>query len=173
MAHSKEVRAAVRRDYISKNIAPEVLGPMHGVSIATVLRWRRDDRDSGDDWDKHRAALRLSGGSQEEAARALFVEWLEHQSLAMNRVRQLREAHPDGEGLPVEKYSEILARLADGFNKMMAASRRILPETDRLIVAAGVVEEFAAFLSDKHPALMARFLDVLPEFQQIVEKKYG
>ncbi|EBN1529050.1 DUF1804 family protein, partial [Salmonella enterica] len=53
------------------------------------------------------------------------------------------------------------------------ASRRILPETDRLIVAAGVVEDLAAFLSDRHPALMAGFLDVLPEFQQIVEKKYG
>ncbi|WP_148127717.1 DUF1804 family protein, partial [Candidatus Erwinia dacicola] len=52
MAHPKAVRDAVRRDYIAQGIAPEVLGPMHGVSVASVIRWRRESRENGDDWDK-------------------------------------------------------------------------------------------------------------------------
>lgn len=75
--------------------------------------------------------------------------------------------------MPAEDCASLLEKLQDGFNKMIAASKRILSETDRLIVAARVVEDLAAFLGEKHPALMAGFLDVLPEFQQIVEKKYG
>ncbi|MGP3123407.1 DUF1804 family protein [Serratia marcescens] len=172
MAHPKAVRDAVRRDYIAQGIPPEVLGPMHGVSVASVIRWRRDARDAGDDWDKQRAARRLSSGIPEDITRDLLMEFLEHHRHAMEQLRKAREG-ADGQVMPADEYASLLAKLQDGFNKMMAASKRILPETDRLIVVAGVVEDFAAFLSEKHPALMAGFLDVLPEFQQIVEKKYG
>ncbi|SMG61937.1 DUF1804 family protein [Cedecea sp. NFIX57] len=172
MAHPKVLRDAVRRDYIGQGIAPEVLGPMHGVSVATVVRWRRDARENGDDWDKLRAVRRLTSGVAEDIPRALVVEYLEHNQYAIERLRTARES-PDGLKMPPEDYANLLVKLQDGFNKMMAASRRILPETDRLMVAAGVMEDFAAFLSEKHPALMAGFMDVLPAFQQIVEKKYG
>lgn len=91
----------------------------------------------------------------------------------MEQLRKAREGADGQAAMPADDYATLLAKLQDGFNKMIAASKRILPETDRLIVAAGVVEDLAAFLSDKHPALMVGFLDVLPEFQQIVEKKYG
>lgn len=172
MAHGKEVRDAVRRDYIAQGMAPEVLGPMHGVGVATVIRWRREARDAGDNWDRLRTARRLGSGGPEELAMGQILEFLELNQFALTEIRKMRES-PDGAALPIDDYTKRLVGLQDGFNKMMAASRRILPQTDRLMVAAGVVEEFAAFLSDKHPALMARFLDVLPEFQQIVEKKYG
>lgn len=172
MAHSKAVRDAVRRDYIAQGMAPEVLGPMHGVGVATVIRWRREARDTGDDWDRLRAARRLSSGAPEDIAMALMMEYLEHNQFAIAELRKLRES-PDGAALAIDDYTKRLVGLQDGFNKMMAASRRILPQTDRLMVAAGVVEDFAAYLSDRHPALRMSFLDVLPEFQQIVEKKYG
>ncbi|MMZ41795.1 hypothetical protein D3C81_178960 [compost metagenome] len=169
MAHPQTTKDAVRRDYVTKGISLEVLGPMHGISVATVTRWRRDARENGDDWDKHRAALRLSSGQPEDISRNLLVEFMACQEYGMSLMRQARE---DGK-MSAQEYGDLLVRMQDGFNKMMAASRRILPETDRLIVAAGVMEDLAAFLSSKHPALMAGFLDVLPAFQQIVEKKYG
>lgn len=172
MAHPKPLRDAVRRDYIALGIAPEVLGPMHGISVASVVRWRREARDSGDDWDKHRAARRLSSGAPEEQIRNLLMEFLECSQFGLEKLRKARES-PDGLSIPAEEYAGLLVKLQDGFNKMMAASRRILPETDRLVVVAGVIEDFAAYLSDKHPSLMAGFLDVLPAFQDIVEKKYG
>lgn len=172
MAHPKTVRDAVRRDYIGQGIAPEVLGPMHGVSIATVLRWRRDAREAGDDWDKLRTARHLSSDTLAERAQAVVVEYLESSQFAIDQLRQARE-NVEGLTMPPEEYANLLVKLQDGFSKMVAASKRILPETDRLIVAAGVVEDLAAYLSDKHPALMTGFLEVLPEFQQIVEKKYG
>ncbi|EKS6643352.1 DUF1804 family protein [Enterobacter hormaechei] len=173
MAHPQALKDAIRRDYIAQGISPEVLGPMHGVSVATVLRWRRDARASGDDWDKQRAARRLSSGLPEDVARELVMEFMEHQQHAMEQLRKGRESTDGKAAMPPDEYASLLVRLQDGFNKMIAASKRILPETDRLIVAAGVVEDLAAFLSEKHPSLMAGFLDVLPEFQQIVEKKYG
>ncbi|KAF1366478.1 DUF1804 family protein [Yokenella regensburgei] len=173
MAHPKTVRDAVRRDYIAQGIPPEVLGPMHGVSVASVIRWRREARDNGDDWDKQRAARRLSSGVPEDITRDLLMAFIEHHQYAMDQLRKAREGADGQTALSADDYVSLLAKLQDGFNKMIAASKRILPETDRLIVAAGVVEDFAAFLSEKHPALMAGFLDVLPEFQQIVEKKYG
>lgn len=169
MAHPQATKDAVRRDYVTRGISLEVLGPMHGVSIATVTRWRRDARENGDDWDKHRAALRLSSGAPEDISRNLLVEFMACQEHGMTLMRHARESG----GMSAQEFGDLLVRMQDGFNKMMAASKRILPETDRLIVAAGVVEDFAAFLSEKYPALMAGFLDVLPEFQQIVEKKYG
>jgi transposase len=173
MAHKKDVRDAVRRDYIAQGMSLEVLGPMHGVSMASVVRWRREARDNGDDWDRLRAARRLASGVPEDITRDLLMEFLEHHKHAMERLREAREGSPEGQPMPADEYATLLAKLQDGFNKMMAASKRILPQTDRLIVAAGVVEDLAAFLSEKHPALMAGFLDVLPAFQGIVEKKYG
>ncbi|ECR7702521.1 DUF1804 family protein, partial [Salmonella enterica] len=47
MAHPRSVKDAVRRDYITQGIPPEVLGPMHGVSVASVVRWRREARENG------------------------------------------------------------------------------------------------------------------------------
>jgi transposase len=173
MAHPKTVRDAVRRDYIAQGMSPEVLGPMHGVSVASVIRWRRDARENGDDWDKHRAARRLSSGVPEDITRDLLMEFLEHHRHAMEQLRKAREGANGQAALSADDYASLLAKLQDGFNKMMAASKRMMPETDRLIVAAGVVEDLATFLTSKHPTLMAGFLDVLPEFQQLVEKKYG
>jgi hypothetical protein len=104
MAHSKVLCDAVRRDYISQSIAPEVLGPMHGVSVATVVRWRRETRASGDDWDKLRAVRRLTSGVAEEVPRTLVMELMDSLWFAIEQLRAARKS-PEGLRISPEEYA--------------------------------------------------------------------
>ena len=67
----------------------------------------------------------------------------------------------------------MLASLADAFNKTVAASRKVLPETSELATAMEVLNFMAIFIQEKYPQHLSAFLEILEPFGQEINKKYG
>lgn len=169
MAHPKETREAIRRAYIFDQMALELAALKCNVPTATARRWKRDAEDAGDDWDKLRAAQTLAGGSMEELARQMLAGFLLQYQSAMEALNANDQENP----LSAIKRVEMLASLADSYNKTVAASKRVLPETSELATAMSVVQMLATFIRDKYPKHAQAFVEVLEPFGQELAKAYG
>lgn len=166
MAHSPETRDKVRRLYVFDRIGLEMAALQCGVSMSTASRWKREALDEGDDWDKLRAAAILAGDGIENVARAALAGFLTQYQTTMDAI------NTNGD-LPAEKKVAMLASLADSFNKTVAASRKVLPETSQLATAMDVVQKMAAYIRDNHPQHAAAFVEVLEPFGNELAKLYG
>ncbi|EIP88590.1 DNA-binding protein [Burkholderia humptydooensis MSMB43] len=143
----------------------EIAAAKHGVSYATARRWKADSLAQGDDWDKAQAAQLIAGGGIEGAARQMLAGLVTQYQATMDEL--------DGaEMKPADKVA-LLASLADAYNKTINASKRILPETNELAIAMGVVQRLAAFIKDRHPEHVGAFADVLGPFGDELAIAYG
>ncbi len=166
MAHAPETRAKVRRLYVFDRSGLEMAALQCGVSMSTASRWKRESQEAGDDWDKFRAAAILAGDGIENVARAALAGFLTQYQSTMEALN----ANPD---IPAEKKVAMLASLADSFNKTVAASRKVLPETSELATAMAVVQKLASFIREKYPKHAQAFVEVLEPFGEELARAYG
>jgi hypothetical protein len=68
---------------------------------------------------------------------------------------------------------DMLASLADAYNKLISASRRMMPETDKLAVATDVVKRLADFTRTRHPKHANALIEVLEPFADELARAYG
>ncbi|PVX80041.1 DUF1804 family protein [Paraburkholderia unamae] len=165
MAHPKELRDKVRRSFVFDRLSLEIAASMHGVSYSTVRRWKDDAQSNGDNWEKAQAAQLMAGGGVESAARQMLAGLIAQYQAT---IYQLETAEIN----PAEKVS-MLASLADAYNKTINASKRVLPETNELAVAMGVVQRLAAFIKERHPDHIATFAEILGPFGDELAIAYG
>jgi len=166
MAHPKEIRDAVRRAYVFDRLSLEVAAMKAGVSYATAARWRQQAAAAGDDWDKVQAAQLLSDGGVESVARQMLA------GLVMQYQATMEAVTSDTEIKPAAKV-QMLASLADAYNKTIVASKRILPETSELASAMQVVQDLAAFIGERFPQHRLAFAEVLEPFGEALVHTYG
>jgi hypothetical protein len=165
MAHPKEVRDKVRRSFVFDRLSLEIASSKHTVSYSTARRWKEDALAAGDDWDKAQAAQLMAGGGIESAARQMLAGLVTQYQAT---IVELETA----EIKPADKVS-MLASLADAYNKTINASKRVLPETNELAVAMGVVQKLADFIKVRHPEHIAAFAEVLGPFGDELSEAYG
>ena len=67
---------------------------------------------------------------------------------------------------------QALASLADAYNKLMAASRRMMPETDKLAVAMDVLKRFGEHIAKRKPGLAHEFVEQIEEFAATLAAAY-
>ncbi|AMO79728.1 DUF1804 family protein [Obesumbacterium proteus] len=166
MAHPQETRDKLRKAYIFGQFSLEIASAQAGVAFATARRWKKESQDAGDDWDKMRAANTLAGNGLEDTGRAILT------GLLIQYQTTLDTLNCDSTMQPRERV-ELLASLADAFNKATSASKRILPETSELAVALDVIQKLSVFISEHHSKHLAAFLEILEPFGQQVEQLYG
>lgn len=166
MAHPKEKRDAIRRSYVFDRLSLEIAAVKHEVSYSTVRRWKDDSLESGDDWEKARAAQLMAGGGIESAARQMLAGLITQYQATIDQLETAENM------LPSDKVS-MLASLADAYNKTINASKRVLPETNELAVAMDVVRRLADFVKDKRPEHVAVFADILGPFGEVITTAYG
>ena len=166
MAHPAEFRDKLRRLYIFDRISLEVASAQVGIAFSSASRWKRDAAEKGDDWDTLRAASILAGGGIEEVARAALTGFMTQYQAVMEML------NTNGEITPEVKV-QMLASLADSFNKTVSASRRVLPETSQLATAMEVVQNFAKFVRERYPQHAAAFVEILEPFGAELAKNYG
>lgn len=75
--------------------------------------------------------------------------------------------------MTAREKTQALASLADSFNKMVSASRRVLPETNELSVALRVIQMLTEFVRRQFPQHAAALLEVLEPFADEVAEKLG
>lgn len=166
MAHPKEVRDKVYRLYCFDHHSLEIAAMMAQVPFATARRWKDADKVKGNDWDKMRAANQMAGGGLEEVSRSILAGFLvQYQSTFEQLALDLE--------ITAGNKVALLASLADAFNKTVAASRKVLPETSQLATALEVLNLLSVFIQEKYPQYLSAFLEILEPFGNEIQKKYG
>ncbi len=166
MAHPKEARDAVRRAYVFDRLSLEIAAVKVGVSYATASRWRNASKSGGDDWDRAQAAQLLAGGGIETIARQMLLGLVTQYQATMDAVTT------DDKMTPVAKV-QMLASLADAYNKTVLASKRILPETSELATAMQVVQMLADFIQQRHPKHATAFVQILEPFGEVLANSFS
>ena len=165
MAHGSEKVAAVRAAYVHERLPLEIAAARAGVAPGTATRWKRKAREAGEDWDKLRAACLLAGDGVEAVARQMLADYVvQHKTLM--------DAISTGD-MPAAAKVDMLASLADSFNKTVAASKRVLPETSELATALSVLDKLGLFIRDHYPQHGPAFLEVLEPFGTEVARVFG
>lgn len=166
MAHSGDIRRAVRAAFIFQQLSLEIAALKSGVPIATARRWKRESLTAGDDWEKARAAQMIAGGGIEDVVRQTLA-------VVVQQVQSTVDAIQASTDMPPAEKVKALASLADAYNKLMAASRRLMPETDRLAVAMDVLKRLAEFIRANSPQQAAALAEILGPFGDELAKAYG
>ncbi len=166
MAHDDGIRRAVRAAYVFDQLSLEVAAAKHDVPYATVRNWKRAGKELGDDWDKARGAQMIAGGGIEDVVRQTL-------GIVVQQVQATVQAIQDAEDMPPATKVAMLASLADAYNKLMAASRRLMPETDKLAVATDVAKRLAEFVRENYPQHAPAFAEILGPFGDELAKGYG
>lgn len=164
MAHPKEKRDALRRAYVFDRHSLELAAEMQGVSYGTARRWKQTALETGDDWDKAQSAQLLAGGGIEDVARQVLSGLVMQFQATMQAVQQ------DTDIKPAVKV-QLLASLADAYNKTVAASKRVLPETSTLATAMEVLQKLAEFIREQYPQYASAFAEVLEPFGEVIAKE--
>ncbi|MBN3254303.1 DUF1804 family protein [Pectobacterium brasiliense] len=166
MAHPQEVRDKLRRAYIFGQMSLEIASAQAAVAFATARRWKKDAQDAGDDWDKLRAAHVIAGGGLEDIGRAVLTGLVTQYQTTLEMLNGAAD-------IPPRERVELLASLADAFNKATSASKKILPETSELSVALEVIQLLSTFIRERHSKHLEVFVSILDGFGEEVEKRYG
>lgn len=166
MAHGEEKIRAVRGAFVFEQLGLEVAANKHGVPEATARRWKRDAKAEGDDWDKARSAQMIAGGGMEDVVRQTLA-------LAVRQVQATLELLQTNPGMPPAEQVKALASLSDSYNKLMAVSKRLMPETDKLAVAMDVIKRLDAFVRESYPQHAGAFAELLAPFGQDLAKAYN
>lgn len=168
MAHPKETREKLRRLYVSDGQTLEIAAMMCEIPTATARSWKRAAKETGDDWDKVRAAHTLAGSGIEDLSRSLLTGFLVQYQSTMTMLQDTSVE----ELMPSER-AKLLASLSDAFTKTVAANAKVMPETSKLATALELIEFLMAFVQEKHPKHLPAFVEVLEPFGAEVEKKFG
>lgn len=166
MAHPDETRRAVRAAYVFDQLGLEVAAVKEGVPVATARRWKQEAKKAGDDWDKARSAQMIAGGGIEDVVRQTLAVVVQQVQATVESI----QAAPDMN--PATKV-QMLASLADAYHKLMAVSKRLMPETDKLAIAMDVLKRFGEFIAKKKPALAGEFVEQLETFGDEIARAYG
>ncbi|KDB09501.1 protein of unknown function DUF1804 [Burkholderia sp. lig30] len=165
MAYPKETRDKVRRSFVFDRLSLEISASKHGVAYSTARRWKEDALSVGDDWEKAQAAQLMAGGGVESAARQMLAGLVAQYQTTLTEI--------ESSEMPAAQKVDMLASLADAYNKTINASKRVLPETNELAVAMGVVQRLAAFVREHHPSHVEAFAEILVPFGEELSVAYG
>lgn len=163
MAYSQDDKDKVRKAYIFDKLPLDKCASLHGISYATVQRWKNQARARGDDWDKVKSAQTLAGGEIEDVARELLTDLI---IIFKNTTDSVKSDEIDS----VTKV-KLLASLADSYNKAVSANRKLMPVTDRLAVAMTVMELLGEYIKEHKPEAMAVFVEILVPFGELLDRE--
>jgi hypothetical protein len=93
--------------------------------------------------------------------------------VVVQQVQATVEAIQRAEDMTPDVKVQMLCSLADAYNKLMAASRKLMPETDKLAVATDVLKREAEFIRTHYPQHAALFAELLAPFGEELARAYG
>lgn len=165
MAHDEKTKADVRRYYVFDCLTLELAAEKAKVSYNTARRWKREAESRGDNWDKVRDANTMASGKVEDVARGMLTTFVLYFENTMDEIKRAEE-------LPVSEKAKLIQGLGDSYSKMVASSKRLLPEVSELATAWKVIEMVTNLIKTKHPDLLPAFLSVLDNLEGIVKQEF-
>ena len=165
MAHDEKTKADVRRYYVFDCLTLELAAEKAKVSYNTARRWKREAEARGDNWDKVRDASTMASGKVEDVARGMLTTFVLYFESTMDELRKT-------EDLPVSEKAKLIQGLGDSYSKMVASSKRLLPEVSELATAIKTVKLFGEYIKTNKPELTGDFLDLLNGFGETLSKEF-
>ena len=165
MAHDEKTKADVRRYYVFDCLTLELAAEKAKVSYNTVRRWKREAEARGDNWDKVRDASTMASGKVEDVARGMLTTFVLYFESTMDELRKTEDLH-------VSEKAKLIQVLGDSYSKMVASSKRLLPEVSELATAWKVIEMVTNLIKTKHSDLLPTFLSVLDDLESIVKQEF-
>lgn len=165
MAHDEKTKADVRSYYVFDCLTLELAAEKAKVSYNTARRWKREAESRGDNWDKVRDASTMASGKVEDVARGMLTTFVLYFESTMDELRKT-------EDLPVSEKAKLIQGLGDSYSKMVASSKRLLPEVSELATAWKVIEMVTNLIKTKHSDLLPTFLSVLDDLESIVKQEF-
>lgn len=157
MAHGEETRRAVRAGYVFDQLTLDAAATRAGVPEATAKRWKREAREAGDDWDRARSAQMIAGGGIEDVVRQTLAVIVQQTQATVDAIQA-------ADNMPAADKVQMLTSLADAYNKLMSASKKLMPETDAMAIRLDTVKRLGEFIRAKYPRHGAAFVEVLEPF---------
>jgi len=164
MAWSKQQRLEVRNLYVNDGLQPQDISRETGIPVSTICRWRSQAKKRGDDWDKARYQTCLSSEHIEDLNRQILGRYLD---MLTNTVNSVHAADLD----PLEK-TKALTSLADSYNKMVGAMKRINPEVAVAEVAVNVITIVHEALKARSESAAAVLADCIDEITARIQERY-
>lgn len=157
MAHPRETRLGLRAAYLG-GLPIEQAALKAAVPLATARRWKAESLTEGDDWDKfQRASMIVAGGGFDQAMGRVAAGVILRCEALLERIAE------DPEIDPIEA-TKAVGSLTDSLAKAHAAAKRLMPATDRLATAMGVVKLLTKFIQERYPQHLGAFAEVLAPF---------
>lgn len=166
MAHGEDTRRAVRVAFVFDQLPLEAAAIKAGVPSGTAKRWIREARAAGDDWERARSAQMIAGGGLEDVVRQTLAVVVQQVQATVEIINQ----SPD---MDAATKVQMLVSLADAYNKLMSASKRMMPETDKLGVAMDTIKRLLEYAKGRYPSSTAMLVEMLEGFGEEVVKAYG
>lgn len=165
MAHSQDVRNAVRRSFVYERLPLEQAAEKHGVSYHTARNWKRLDKEEGDCWDKARVAGRMAAGGLGDLTTQVLEDFATLFQTTMEDIKK-------GDYSAMQK-AEMLSRLSDAYTKTMKAAGGGDAKIAKLSIALEVLEELAKYIRAHYPRELENLAVVLEPFGKRVSEMYA
>lgn len=165
MAYTPETISAIRAAYVYEALNREQLSERFNVPVSTIARWKKEALKNGDDWDRARAAARMSGQGIEAVTTAILEDFM---LMFHSTIKKVKENNNISD---VERV-EVMTRLADAYNKTINSAAKGNPKIAKLAVAMEVLQLLTKCIQQEHPHLIESFLDVLTGFGEKLTKEF-
>ena len=165
MAHDDKTRREARKSYVYQRQSLPTIGITLTVPEGTLRRWKREAKETGDDWDVARAANTISGEGLEVLVSSVIEDFVVLYQTCIESVKH------DG-GMEAPERVKLMAMLADAFNKTVGAAGRVSPKISELGVAMDVLKRLSAFVQQHHPHRSDALLEVLEPFGTHLSEVY-
>ncbi|SDY24434.1 DUF1804 family protein [Nitrosomonas sp. Nm58] len=166
MAHSPETTSAVRSAYVYEALNLEAISDRFNMPRSTITRWKKAALKNGDNWDRARAAARLSGEGAEAVTAAVLEDFMLLFQSTMEDVKNSQDIKP------LDK-AEVLSRISDAYSKTMNAVTKGNPKLDKLSFAADMLRDLVQFIQTYYPQHAVAMEEVLLPFGESIGKRYG
>ena len=157
MAYKQEIINQARSAYVYEALSLTAIADRLSLPLSTINRWKRASLKNGDDWDKARAAARLSGQGAEAVTVAVLEDFVLLFQSTLNDIKLSTDL------TPLEK-AEIISRLSDAYTKTINAAAKGSPKLNKLAIAMEVLQLLVKYIQSERPDLIESFSDVLTGF---------
>ncbi|MBN6074294.1 DUF1804 family protein [Aggregatibacter actinomycetemcomitans] len=165
MAHDEKTKAFVRRYYVFDCLTLELAAEKAGVSYNTARRWKRKAQARGDNWDTVRDANTMASGKVEDVARGMLTTFVIYFEKTMEELRHTEE-------VSVSEKAKLIQGMGDSYSKMVASSKRLLPEISELDTAMRTIKMLTEYIKQTKPELVEDFLTCFDGFGPILSDEF-
>lgn len=165
MSGREDRKRKARSDFVNRRMTLAAIAAVHGVSEATIGRWKRAAAAAGDDWDLARSAHALAGSGVEAVASSVIEDYFIQAQAVIAEIK--------ADDLSPSAKVDLLSKLADATVKMSSAAKRFAPNISELGVAQDVIAKLLEFVRTEYPHHADVMLEVLAPFGETLGAAYA